>query len=261
MKKFICLVLILTGVIIMDTVTKAQVIITAHRGASGHAPENTMSSLKKAIEMGAEFCEIDVQETSDGVIILVHDKNYKRTCGVDKNVWETTYNETRELDCGRWFGDTFIDEPVPRLDEIIDAARGRIKLNIELKTNGHEKLLAEKVVELLLQKNFLTEVIITSFDFTLIDKVKSLNPYIKSGYIFSKVGERDVFAADIDLLSVNKSLINKEFMDKAFATGKEVHVWTVNEISEMEKLVELGVTSIITNYPDRLKSVLEKNKK
>lgn len=247
----------LIGVLSMGITANAQIITTAHRGASGHAPENTMSSLKKAIEMGAEFCEIDVQETSDGVLILIHDKNFKRTCGVDKNVWETTFKDTRNLDCGKWFSELYADEPLPRLDEIIDAARGKIKLNIELKTNGHEKLLAEKVVELLLQKDFLDDVIITSFDFSLIDKVKSINPGIKAGYIFSKLGDKDVFSANINLLSVNKSLVNKEFMEKAIASGKEVHVWTVNETDEMEKLISLGVTSIITNYPDRLKKIIQ----
>ncbi len=80
-----------------------NITITAHRGASGHAPENTLSSLRKAIEMGADFCEIDVQETIDGVLILFHDNNFKRTTGIDKNVWETTYDEVKNLEAGCWF--------------------------------------------------------------------------------------------------------------------------------------------------------------
>jgi len=234
-----------------------QVIITAHRGASGYAPENTMSSLKKAIEMGAEFCEIDVQETSDGILVLIHDSNYKRTCGVNKNVWEVRYEETKTFDCGKWFSEEFRYERIPTLEQIIESARGKIKLNIELKTNGHEKLLAERVVEIVIKKNFSDNVIITSFDFNIIDKVKKNNPIIKAGYIFSGFSLIDVFSADIDVLSVNKAVVDEDFVKKSRQYGKEVHVWTVNDAEDMKKLVDLGVSSIITNYPDRLKNILQ----
>lgn len=235
-----------------------KVLNTAHRGASGHAPENTLAAFAKAIELGADFCELDVQETSDGVLIVNHDNGYKRTGGTDKNVWETSYKETKQFDMGVWYKPEFKGEKLPRFDEVIDLVKGKIKLNIELKTNGHQLKLAEKVVELLTQKDFLEDCIITSFDISLITKVKELNPKIKAGYIFGKMPAVDVFAANIDLLSANSALVTKEFVEKAHKAGKEVHVWTVNEISDMKNLISLGVNSIITNYPDRLKEALNK---
>ncbi|MHC1739251.1 MAG: glycerophosphodiester phosphodiesterase [Ignavibacteriaceae bacterium] len=248
------------GVISMTMNIYPQVITTAHRGASGYAPENTLSAVVKAVEMGAGFCEIDVQETSDGILILMHDSNYKRTCGVSKNVWEVSYEETKTFDCGKWFNNAFAGEKVPRLDEIIDYAKGKIRLNIELKTNGHEKLLVERVLDLLTIKDFFDQVIITSFDFSLIDKVKQIQPGIKAGYIFSKIGEVNVFKSNVDLLSVNKSMVTKDFVKRAKENGKEVHVWTVNDPAEMEKLINFEVTNIITNFPDKLRTILGREK-
>ena len=250
MKRILFIVLLVTA--LTGIGLSQKVIVTAHRGASGHAPENTLASFNKAIQLGADFCELDVQETSDGVLIVIHDKNFKRTSGVDKNIWEASYKDTKQIDVGSWYGKEFAGEKVSRFDEVIEAVKGKVKLNIELKTNGHQVKLAEKVVELLTQKDFLENCIITSFDFALINKVKEINPKIKAGYIFSKLPDFDVFTAKVDLLSANSGLVDKEFVEKAKKNGKEVHVWTVNEVEEMKKFAALGVTSIITNYPDRL---------
>ncbi len=232
-------------------------IITAHRGASGLAPENTMSAMLKAIEVGSGYAELDVQETADGVIILLHDKTLQRTAGLDKNIWEMNYADLQGIDVGSWFGEEFVNEPVPTLEAIIDSVHGKMKLNIELKMNGHEKMLEERVLKIIDDKNFADQCIFTSFKFAAIDKVKELNSAIRAGYIFSKMPEDvDVFTANVDLLSVNYKLVDKEFVDKAHATNKEVHVWTVNEPDEMKRLIGLGVDSIITNRPDILKKIL-----
>lgn len=114
-------------------------------------------------------------------------------------------------------------EKIPRLAEVIEFVKGKSKLNIELKTNGHQLKLAEKAVELITQLNFIDNCIITSFDFSLINKVKAINPKIKAGYIVSKIPDFDLFRANIDLISAYKDLITKEFVEKAHKAGKEVH--------------------------------------
>jgi glycerophosphoryl diester phosphodiesterase len=234
-----------------------NVLVTGHRGASGLAPENTISAFLKAIALGADYSELDVQETADGVLVILHDPTLKRTAAVDKNIWETDYAALKEIDFGSWFSPEFKGEPIPTLAAVIDTVRGRMKLNIELKMNGHEKKLTEKVVKLVEQKNFISQCIITSFDFKAIDQVRALNRQIKAGYIFSSMPENvDVFTADVDLLSVNYKLIDKEFVDRAHANQKEVHVYTVNDPEEMKRLIGLGVDSIITNRPDVLIDVL-----
>jgi glycerophosphoryl diester phosphodiesterase len=243
--------IVILSIILFGCEKNNHVIITAHRGASGLAPENTMAAMVKAIKTGADFSEIDVQETKDGVVILLHDGNLKKTTGLDRNIWEMPYDSIVGLDAGSWFSSEFKDEPIPTLESIIKAVSGKMKLNIELKMNGHEEQLAERVVALVEDKDFISNCIITSFDFEIIHKVKQLNGKIKVGYIFKKMPENvDVFNANVDLLSVNKNLVDEEFVKKAHAGKKEVHVWTVNKSEEMKRLIDLGVNSIITNRPD-----------
>ena len=237
--------------------SKHKIMVVAHRGASGYAPENTLSSMQKAIDLGADMSELDVQETSDGKIIVLHDASLKRTSGVDKNIWETKYSDLKDLDIGSWFSDEYKNEPVPTLQQIIDLIKGKMKLNIELKANGHEKKLAERTSKIVEDNNFLDQVIFTSFKFAEIDKVRELNKKAKVGYLFSKLPKDvDVFNANVDLLSAHYKIVDKEFMKKAKAAGKEVAVWTVNKPGDLKRMIDLGVDAIITNYPDVLRRIL-----
>jgi len=241
----------------VETKTK-KIIVTGHRGASGHAPENTLSAMRIAIEMGAEFSELDVQETADGEIILLHDSSLKKTSGVDKNIWEVNYADLKGLDVGSWFSEDYKNEPVPTLQEVIDLVKGKMKLNIELKANKHEKMLAERTLKVVMDNNFLDQVVFTSFKFDEIRKIRELNKEAKVGYIFGKLPEDvDVFSEDVDVLSVNIKTVDAALMKKAKDAGKEVAVWTVNKPEDMKRMIEIGVDRIITNYPDVLRKVLD----
>lgn len=236
---------------------QASVLVTAHRGFSGVAPENTLASFKKAIEAGADFAELDVQETADGRLIVLHDGSLKRTGGVDWNIWETPYDSLQKVEVGSWKAPEYKGEPVPLFKDVLETVKGKIRLNIELKMNGHQKQLTEKVVDMLHQENFVPNCIVTSFDFDAIRKVKQLDKNIRAGFIFSKMPDEDVFAADVDLLSVKNNLVDAAFVKKAHDNNKEVHVWTVNEPEDMRRLIALGVDGIITNRPDVLIKVLK----
>ncbi len=256
-KLFPFLILMLLMVVCICRQKNKTVIITAHRGASGLAPENTMAAIVKAMEIGADFTELDVQESADGMLILMHDDSLQRTTGLEAGVWEKSFTELHNLDAGGWFSEEFKGEPIPTLKAIIDTVRDKMKLNIELKMNGHQKLLTDKVVAMVEEENFIQQCILTSFDFAEVDKIRKLNKSIKIGYIFSDLPEGvDVFTADVDLLSVNKKLVNEEFVKKAHAHQKELHVWTVNEPKAMRHFIKIGVDNIITNYPDILKQIL-----
>jgi glycerophosphoryl diester phosphodiesterase len=234
-----------------------QIKIVAHRGASGYAPENTLSAMKKAIEMKSYMSELDVQETADGEIILLHDKSLKRTTGVDKNIWEMNYADLKGLDVGSWYSADYKNEPIPTLQEVISLVKGKMKLNIELKANKHEKKLAERSLKIVEDNNFLDQVVFTSFKFDEIRKIREINKDAKVGYIFGQLPEDvDVFTEDIHLLSVNYKTVDENFMKMAKASGKEVAVWTVNKKEDMERMIKLGVNEIITNYPDRLVELL-----
>ena len=233
--------------------------VTAHRGASGLAPENTIASVKKAIELKADYSEIDAQEISDGSIILFHDTSLNRTTGNNGNIWNQSIQTLSQMEAGSWFSEEFTGEKIPLLEEIIDLVNDAMKLNIELKMNGNEKLLAKKVVKIVHSKDFVDKCIITSFDFNEVNKVREIDRNIKIGYIFKNFPEDiNVFTADCEILSVSRKIVDKEFVKKAKLHNKEIHVWTVNDPDEMERLINLGVDNIITNRPDVLSSVLKK---
>ena len=247
-----CNKILFITLILLSSCSKHEILITAHRGSSGQAPENTMSAYLLAIEMGAHYAELDVQETSDDVLILYHDKTYERTAGEDKNVWDLPYDSIKGFDVGLWKSQAYKGEPIPLFTDIIDSVNGRMLLNVEIKMNGHQDGLTEHVVEVLENKDFIEKCIVTSFDFDAIDRVRKMNPNFIVGYVFSKVPENvDVFNADVDLLSVKNKIVTKEFVEKAHKSGKEVHVWgKVDDRQEMIRLRDLKVDNIITDYPD-----------
>lgn len=234
-----------------------KIIVTAHRGASGLAPENTLAAFQKAIEFGADYSELDVTMTKDGEIILLHDDTLERTTNDSGNVWDHTFEELRQLDAGSWFGPEFAREKLPTLDEVIDLVDGKMKLNIEIKVSGHEPGIAEKVVETVRDKGFTKQCIITSFDRATVERVMEIAPEITVGFIFSEEQSFDVFKAKWPILSVKHKLVDEDFMEKAKASGRQVHVWTVNEEKDMRRFVALGVDGIITNFPNRLVQVLQ----
>ncbi len=116
-----------------------QVDITAHRGSSIEAPENTLEAIELAIANGATYAEIDVQEISDGTIVLFHDKNIKRITGEDIPIWELTKEYLPRLDAGSWFDESYSHARIPTLENVITQTESKIKLNIELKSHGHER--------------------------------------------------------------------------------------------------------------------------
>jgi len=239
-----------------------QVEVTAHRGASGYAPENTMASFKKAVSMGADYAELDVQETKDGYIVITHDASLLRCTGVDKNVYDLTLAEVKQLDAGAWFDSSFAGEQIPELRDVIAYAKGKIKLNIELKINGHQVNLADSTVSIVKELGFADDCIFTSFDYSQIKRVKEIDSTLKTGLIFYVMPtDIDIYTDEnIDLLSVEQTLVDQSLVSKAKAGGKEVHVWTVNTNTQMARLIRLGVNSIITNYPDILRGLVSVDK-
>jgi glycerophosphoryl diester phosphodiesterase len=230
--------------------------VTAHRGSSKKAPENTLSAIRQAIEDGADIAEIDVQETSDGVIVLLHDSDLMKVTGVNKKIWEATHEEIRKLDAGSWFSPAFKGEHIPTLEEAIKIAGDKIKLNIELKYNGHDKKLAERALEVIRETGFEQNCIITSLSYDGLVKVKELNDKIKTGYILVK-SFGNVMDLQVDFFSVNSSLATWKFVSRVHERSKEVHVWTVNSPEQMEFFIDLRVDNVITDHPDVLVKILK----
>ncbi len=229
--------------------------VTAHRGSSSRAPENTLAAVRAAIEDGADYAEIDVQETSDGVLVLLHDTDLKRIAGIDKKVWQTPYDEIRDLDAGSWFAPHFASERVPTLQQVIDLARGRIKLNIELKFNGRDQALATRVVDLIKANRFEADSVVTSLNHRALEKVATLDASLKTGLIVSAhIG--DLTRTGVEFLSLSQKLTTAETVSRVKGRSLGVHVWTVNKETGMHAMIDLGVDNIITDYPALLRSVL-----
>ena len=168
----------------IDEFTMARsVAVTAHRAGSLRAPENTLAALKQAIAEGADYVEIDVQETRDGEVVVLHDADLRRVAGVPTSIWEVRYEDIVDLDVGSWFDPRFSGERIPTLRAFAAAARGRMRINVELKVSGHEVDLARRVIAILRELDMLDEVVLSSLDANILRQVRQTDPTIRIGFI------------------------------------------------------------------------------
>ena len=160
-------------------------VVTAHRGYSAAAPENTLPAFQLAIDQGCEWAELDVQMTRDGVVMVTHDTSLRRCTGCNENIYDLTYNEVRKLDAGRWFGQKYTGAKVPTLEEVLDLCKGKIQLNIEIKPNAATPELEAETIRIIREKGFAQDCTITSQSYETLCKVKELAPEIRTGYILA----------------------------------------------------------------------------
>ncbi len=234
--------------------------IMAHRGFSAAAPENTMPAFQKCIDEGFSAAELDVQMLKDGTIIVMHDDNLKRTTGVDKNVWEVTYDEIKDLDNGRFFDESFAGTEIPTLDEVIKLAgsgKDKLYLNIEIKRNGHDEGITQKVVDIIVANDYIANCDVTSQDYKTLEEIREINPSVLTAYT-SAIGIGDIESLDAaDIISIQETFATYENVERIHRAGKHVFVWTVNERDTMESLVSLNVDAILTNDPGLCKTVID----
>lgn len=247
----------LVGVLAVNTIpVDDDVEITAHRGASGGAPENTLASVLLAIEEGADWVEIDVQESSDGVVVVAHDSDLKKVAGVDTKIWEATAKELGAVDIGSYFGTEFQDERVPTLADVLAACQGKVGVNIELKYYGHDEDLEQRVVEQVERYGMGSDVVVMSLDPVGVRKLKQLRPDWTVGRL-TAVAAGDLTRTEADFLAVSTRIATRSFIRAAHDRGKEVHVWTVNDAAAMSAMASRGADNLITDYPGRARRVLE----
>jgi glycerophosphoryl diester phosphodiesterase len=232
-----------------------RVLVTAHRGGSRYAPENSLSAIRQAVTQGADFAEIDVQETADGEVVLLHDSDLKRVAGLDRKIWEVSYPELADVDAGSWFSPEFKDEPIPTLAQAVREAGDRIRLNVELKFNGHDKRLAAGAVEILRREGFQPRCVVTSLEYDGVREAKRLDGRLTVGYIvFRALG--DVTRLEADFFSMNAEQVDEALVARLHDAGREIHVWTVNDPRRMSEMIDLGVDNIITDEPGVLIAML-----
>ena len=237
-----------TGVLLHEATLEDRTEITAHRGASRSAPENTLASVERAIKDGAHWVEIDVQRTADNEVVVIHDRDLKRVGGVNLPIASTTYADLSTVDIGSWFGPEFKGERVPTLAQVLTLCKGQIKVNIELKYYGADLRLAERMVEVVESHGMADDVIVMSLRYDAVLQMKALRPNWSVG-LLTAVAVGDLTSVRADFLAVNANLVGRQFVRRAHRNGKQVHAWTVNDALGMTALMSQGVDNIITDEP------------
>jgi len=221
-------------------------LLISHAACGGHAPENTLAGIRKAIELGSEGIEIDVQMSADGVPVLMHDLTVDRTTKGTGNLADMTLERLRALDVG--------GEPVPTLTEVLEVTKGRVLLVMEIKAPGIE----EQVAQVVRDAGALNDVMTWSFYPDALEGMRSAEPRIPSALLIAgehiskwpamreralKIGAQGV---SVFFLGIDASIA-----ESCRRSGLTLYTWTPDEEPQMQKLVDLGVDGICTNYPDR----------
>lgn len=234
--------------------------VMAHRGLSADAPENTLYAFSDAISVGADFIELDVQQTRDGVLVVMHDSNLKRTTGVNKNIWDVDYADIQNLDAGSWFDPAYANARIPTLEETLQFVDKRAKLNIEIKPTKHgSDTLEQDVAELITRYQYTDACYVTSFSYGSLKKVKEANPEIRTGYLMSVAYGQFYSLKYADAFSLNKVFVTSQVVNAAHQQGKQIFAWTVNSMSEVRSLCNLHVDSIITDDPVMVQNVISRD--
>jgi glycerophosphoryl diester phosphodiesterase len=227
-------------------------LIISHAACGGHAPENTLAGVRKAIEIGAEAIEIDVQASSDGVPVLMHDLTVDRTTNGEGGVGALSLEHLRELDAG--------GEPIPTLAEVLDLTKGRVLLVMEIKAPGIEQHIARVVHE----AKALDDVMAWSFFPQALEGMRREEPRIPSALLVA--GEamprwREMRSRALKLgvqgVSVFCTAVDAQVAEDCRRSGLALYTWTPDSKKEIARLARLGVDGICSNFPDKVVAVLK----
>ncbi len=263
---------LLLAVLLISTSTMAQKLsVTAHRGASGYAPENTLSAVRKALEIGVDRIEVDVQQTSDGVVICLHDKTLDRTTDSKGKVKRKTWAELQQVKAFGKFQTEFPNEPVPSLEQVFELMDGTTEFVIEIKAGRSTYPgIEDNVVALIRKYKAEKWALVHSFNDRVLEYISDHHPEIRLQKLFVSKPNWLPLMLDFSLhygalrdyqyveaFGVSLSGTTKHVVEKAHRMGKMVHVWTVNEEQDMSAMIALGVDGLISNYPDKVKLVVD----
>jgi glycerophosphoryl diester phosphodiesterase len=240
--------------------------VIAHRGASAYAPENTLMAVRRAMEMRAEMVEVDVLLSKDGIPVLLHDPSLERTTSGQGLVSDFTLSELKRLDAGSWFSEKTKAEPIPTVEELLELVKGKMALNLEIKTqaltDSLEGGIVQKVVDLVRKHGMQENVIVSSFDPRAIRQLKEYAPEIPGAILYTAELYGDKHPIDIvkelkaDAFNCSWKEIRKDWVDSLHHHKIPVNIYTVNADTLMHQMLDLGVDGIFTDYPDLLLQVL-----
>lgn len=238
--------------------------VWAHRGASGYAPENTLVSFKKAVEMGADGVELDIQLTKDDEIVVIHDETIDRTSDGSGWVKDMTLSELRKYKYNKTKSE-YENVTIPTMREVFELLKPtNLFINIELKTGViFYPQIEEKILSLTKEMGMEDRVIYSSFNHYSVMKIRELKPDAKVGFLYSD-GPIDMpsYGVKHGVDALHPAFYNLQFDDfvkECKEKNLKLHVWTVNEKDHIQACIDMGIDAIITNYPDIAKQMVEED--
>ncbi|MCA0171161.1 glycerophosphodiester phosphodiesterase [Bacillus sp. RAR_GA_16] len=231
-------------------------IIFAHRGASRQCPENTLSAYKRAVELGAEGIEIDIQLSKDGIPVVIHDRTLKRTTSGKGIVTNTTFADLKNLDAGSWFSPKFQDERIPSLEEVLTFASNYpdLWLNIELKYyREDDDLLAQTAIPMIKKYRSDKNTLISSFEHERLLEVHKLWSKLETAPLYKgNLHEPWQYAKKLKAKAIHPHFksIHAPLIKTVRSHGIKVRPYTVNEEKWIRQFLDLEVDGLMTDVPD-----------
>lgn len=238
-----------------------ECVVLAHRGASAYAPENTLASFYKAIELGAKGIETDLQKTKDGVIFLFHDNILDKKSDKKGAVVDYTWAELQEADVGSWFSPRYKGERLITFEQfLIFFGRRDLLFVIELKSLFIESEVRE-IIRLIDEYDVRKKATITSFVFGNLKTTRDVDKNIRIGYVLNKKIDNDVIRQLESIygrqVCPRAELITPDQVKLAHHHGIEVNAWSIQNVEIMNNMITLGVDGIIIDFPDKLIKALK----
>ncbi|MCA9732818.1 MAG: T9SS type A sorting domain-containing protein [Deferribacteres bacterium] len=240
-------------------IMEASTAVISHRGAAGLAPENTLAACRKAIELGADYFEVDVRVSSDDSLLIMHDESIDRTTNGSGNIVALPYATLRRYDAGSWFGSEFTGQQIPTLNEVLNLAlNDPNKINVVIELKANTTTLVQRVIDAIQARNMQDQVVIASFNLDQISEAKSIDPSIPV-MLFATVTItqiKQVEAIGGEWLGTGGG-VTQALLDSTHARGMFMNKWTVNSAEEMRNLVAIGVDGITTDNPHTAIAVMD----
>jgi glycerophosphoryl diester phosphodiesterase len=253
-----------------DPGTGHRVKIIAHRGAPKMAPENTLPAIRKALEIGVDMIEIDIHQTEDLHLVVIHDEKVDNTTDGQGYIRDMTLEEIKTLDAGNWFDVEFAQTRIPTLEEVIHIMDDTTRLLLEIKKGSpYYPGIEARVLEIVDAFGFRDRILIKSFEKHVVEYFRTHAPDIPAGKSFAYnipflglIVDRglrtgSVYSYDADFLHPHRLTASQRLIRKGKEHGFKVFVWDVHTENRMRKFIERGVDAIETDYPDILKKILE----
>jgi glycerophosphoryl diester phosphodiesterase len=237
------------------------VLVIAHRGASGHAPENTMAAFKKAVAMGATFIETDLQLSRDAHFVAIHDATVDRTTNGSGAVHDMTLAELRRLDAGSWFGSEYAGERIPTLEELLEfSKKNDIVFYLEMKPAGSWGG-EHALIGALRESREIPRVVVICFDPAIVVSLRKIEPTLMTGLLYDGHIEKPLektLEVGARQLVARGDLVTPAMIAEARKKDLQIVCWTVNHPAHMRMLMAAGVDGIMSDYPDRLAAAVKK---